>query len=58
MSAAAGAGPGPGSGPLEDTEVSWELGGLALARGLVDRSTLRRADAAWVAAARTSAAAG
>jgi NAD+ diphosphatase len=34
-----------------DAEAAWELGGLALARGEVDRATARRSDADWVSAA-------
>ena len=39
-----------GSGPADEAAISWELGGLALARGSVDRSTVSRSDAEWVAA--------
>ena len=53
MSAAATPDPGEtrsAAAPADEVAVSWELGGLALARGNVDRSTVRRSDAAWVAA--------
>lgn len=54
MSAPASPAPGAGGQPpgrAPGAEFGWELAGLALARGEVDRATIRRADADWVESA-------
>ena len=45
------AGRGGPAGSREPVDSAWELDGLALSRGEVDRSTTRRNDPAWIEAA-------
>ncbi|MCW2907147.1 MAG: pyrophosphatase [Actinomycetia bacterium] len=45
------AGPGDGAAPPDAQEYAGELGGFVLARGAVDRMSVRRGDNDWLAAA-------
>ncbi|MDX6335641.1 MAG: diphosphatase [Streptosporangiaceae bacterium] len=45
------AGPGDGAAPPDAQEYAGELGGFVLARGAVDRMSVRRGDTDWLAAA-------
>ncbi|MBO0789173.1 MAG: hypothetical protein J2P33_24190, partial [Actinobacteria bacterium] len=51
MTGTGSAGPGGPASSREPVDSAWELHGLALSRGEVDRSTINRNDPAWIEAA-------